>query len=204
MSFVTLATGTEIDLANVDPKSITLLDIAVGLSHIRRFNGATRVGYSVAAHALHVADLVARMGGTPAQQLAALHHDSHEALVGDMAAPVKWLLDSQTLGGWTFLERRVQRAVLHGMGCAIAFASCQALIHRADMVALATERRDLMPATSTPWPCLDGVLPDANVNVQERARLSDEEWCRHFMTRDARLRADIDMWLASVPAHEEA
>ena len=32
-------------------------------------------------------------------------------------------------------------------------------VKRADLVLLATERRDLMPADTTPWPILEGIQP---------------------------------------------
>ncbi|WP_230368852.1 hypothetical protein [Paludibacterium denitrificans] len=53
----------------------------------------------------------------------------------------------------------------------------RAAITRADLILLATERRDLMPEDKTEWPILAGVAP-----LPERIRpLSIEQARAHFM-----------------------
>lgn len=188
MTTITTVSGREINLRYINPELINVDDIAHSLSRMRRFNGATAVGYSVASHALHVSDLVRRMGGTLSAQLAALHHDSHEYLIGDMVSPMKALIDLMCVNAYLIIEGRIQRNVLDALGIRTAFVSNTKLIHRADMVALATERRDLMPTSlDAEWPCLIGVTPDA-VDIRHRAAKDDDAWADAFISRDHELR----------------
>lgn len=80
--------GRRLDLNNPQPEQIALEDIAAALSKLCRFGAQAQVFYSVAQHAILVAELV-REQGRPDLTLAALHHDSHEAYLGDMPTPVK-------------------------------------------------------------------------------------------------------------------
>lgn len=74
-----------------DPSTIHVDDIARGLSMTCRFGGHVHRFYSVAEHALLVRHLV-REAGHPELGYAALHHDSHEAYVGDIPSPLKAVL----------------------------------------------------------------------------------------------------------------
>jgi hypothetical protein len=80
--------GQYVDLLTPDPATIRLEDIAVGLANTARFAGATTKFYSVAEHAVRVSEVVA----TPW----ALHHDSHEYVLGDITAPLKAVLRDET------------------------------------------------------------------------------------------------------------
>lgn len=80
--------GWYVDFADPDPSTITLVDIAWPLAFTCRFGGHVARYWSVADHALLVRDLVCDLGH-PELALAALHHDSHEAYVGDLPTPLK-------------------------------------------------------------------------------------------------------------------
>lgn len=85
-------TGKYLDYLDPKPEQIELADIARGLSGINRF--AAQINprtYSVAEHAVYVRNLVIEEG-YPECALAALHHDSHEAYMGDWPAPLKHTL----------------------------------------------------------------------------------------------------------------
>lgn len=128
---------------------VAIEDIAHGLAYLCRFNGQTREFYSVAQHSLIVASQV------PAElRLAALLHDAAEAYLGDMVKPLKVLLPAFAL-----LEDKVSAIIAATFG--IDFTD-YAPIKQADLVALATEKRDLMPHSVERWAYLDGVkaLPD--------------------------------------------
>lgn len=85
--------GKMLDYVNPQPDQISLGDIAHGLSNTCRFLGHTSVFYSVAEHAILVADLyLKRWPGSWEYALVALHHDDHEAYTGDMPTPLKVLL----------------------------------------------------------------------------------------------------------------
>lgn len=92
--------GQYVDLINPDPATIKLEDIAVHLANTVRFAGGVTKYYSVAEHAVRVSYLVQNLaapewrehGLWPALALAALHHDSHEFVLGDVPAPLKAVL----------------------------------------------------------------------------------------------------------------
>lgn len=88
-------TGQYVNLLNPDPRTICVEDIAAQLSNICRFNGAVSRFYSVAEHAIRVSKVVQRECPHDVElQLAALHHDSHEAYIGDATAPLKQVFRS--------------------------------------------------------------------------------------------------------------
>lgn len=146
MSFIITFTGKRVDLLEPAAAMIEPADIAHSLSMQCRFNGHTRAFYSVAQHSYIVADLV------PEQwQLQALLHDATEAYVGDVVSPLK-----QALPEFRQIEMRVWHAICARFNIDPVLPSC---IHDADLAALATERRDLMPAHKDEWPCLVGAIP---------------------------------------------
>ena len=125
---------------------VAIEDIAHGLAYQCRFNGQTREFYSVAQHSLVVASLV------PTDlRLAALLHDAAEAYLGDMVKPLKVLLPE-------FAALEDQVSALIAQAFAIDFSDYRP-IKRADLIALATEKRDLMPHSAERWAYLDGIVP---------------------------------------------
>ncbi len=82
--------GALLDLEDPSPDFIRHEDIAGPLSRICRFAAQAREFYSVAQHALLVRRLVVEAGHEELALLT-LHHDSHEAYVGDVATPQKRL-----------------------------------------------------------------------------------------------------------------
>lgn len=129
-------------------EDIAIEDIAHGLAFQCRFNGQTQHFYSVAQHSLMVASLVPRR-----LALAALLHDAAEAYLGDMVKPLKGLFPDFS---------RIEAEVMAIIGARFAIADAERqdrLIKRADLIALATEKRDLMPRSSESWQSLDGVAP---------------------------------------------
>lgn len=126
--------------------AIHIEDIAHGLAFQCRFNGQTRDFYSVAQHSLLVADLV-----PPAQRRAALLHDASEAYVGDVVKPLKVLLPE-----YAAIEEEVTALIAEHFQ--IDFRDYHQ-IKRADLIALATEKRDLMPNSTESWSYLAGFEP---------------------------------------------
>lgn len=86
---ITTYSGFHYNLAEPDPETISIVDIAHSLSAINRFGGHSRIPYSVAEHSWHVSYLVPEE-----HALAALLHDAHEAYVIDMPSPLKVLVPS--------------------------------------------------------------------------------------------------------------
>ena len=166
MSWILTRGGRRIDLLEPSAAMVSPEDIAWALSMQCRFNGHTRAFYSVAQHCYLVADLV------PAQyQLQALLHDATEAYVGDLVSPLKAVLPE-----YRQIELRVWHAICARFDIEPVLPPC---IHDADLVALATERRDLMPQHQDEWACLVGTQP-----MQARIKpWTQPEAAQHYFDR---------------------
>ena len=158
MTWIITRSGLKFDLTNPTAAMVDPTDIAHSLSMQCRFNGHTSSFYSVAQHCYLVADLV------PAEhQLAALLHDATEAYVGDLVRPLKeGMRDyAHNIGVacvYDATEERVWHAICQRFDLDPILPDC---VKHADLVALATEKRDLMPSHPEPWPCLNGIQPHA-------------------------------------------
>lgn len=162
-------------------------EIAHALAQINRYTGHAARPYSVAEHSLLVCDLVQAAGLDCHAQMAALLHDAHEAFCGDAATPVK-----QVLGmAWMAFENTQALLVREAFQIRTAHTAHRAAIKRADLVALATERRDLLPfahEACMPWPVLDTpgaeVEPArAHLNTLERITTPWQHWRDAFLQR---------------------
>ena len=129
-------------------------DIAHHLAQINRFTGACSRPYSVAEHSLLVERIGAARGATPIVRLALLMHDGHEAFTTDLSSPAKHSVGA----GWRAFEGMHALNIAHHFGLKTAFAAHRKEIIACDLIALATERRDLTPydpEVHGPWPILD-------------------------------------------------
>ncbi|MCF5056757.1 phosphohydrolase [Pseudomonas proteolytica] len=152
MTWILTQSGQQFDLLRPTASMIKPVDIAHALSRLCRFNGHTQAHYSVAQHSLIVASLV------PAEhQLVALLHDATEAYIGDMTRPLKAVLPE-----YQYVEHQIWLAVCDRFDIQPDLPAC---VKQADMVALATERRDLMPEHPGVWDCLAGIQPMQEVIV---------------------------------------
>ncbi|EEG08196.1 phosphohydrolase [Pseudogulbenkiania ferrooxidans] len=169
--------GRYVDLLHPNAADIEIRDIAHHLAHLCRFGGAVREFYSVAEHSLRVAQIL-----PPALRLAGLLHDAAEAYVGDVISPLK-----RNLASYQYVEELVHDAVRSRFGLKLSGAD-RATVTRADIVLLATERRDLMPADSTEWAVLVGVAP-----LPERIRPMPAEAARAAFLRAFEEFAQLDL-----------
>lgn len=186
MSWIITHDGSEYALDGIGQtrNRLDINTIATALSRINRFTGHGARAYSVAEHSLLVSDLLADQGYSALVQLAGLMHDAHEAYIGDLSSPLKWALGAT----WADLEDRHATELRRSFGLLSVFAGHARRIKRADLVALATERRDLLdytPDVSRPWPILDTpgaeILPAA---VSLPAEPQDPEvWAQRWLTR---------------------
>lgn len=163
-------------------------DIAQSLAQINRFTGHCHRPYSVAEHSLLVATLAKREGKSAVIQLACLMHDAHEAYSSDMSSPAKHAIGLS----WANFEHRQADIVRRQFGLCVAFQSYRDLIGHYDLVALATERRDLTgydPKRNRPWPILDTAgrevapLPMVNLNNLNDTKRPWHEWRDLFLTQ---------------------
>ncbi|MBB4267694.1 hypothetical protein [Roseospira visakhapatnamensis] len=123
-------------------------DIADGLGKIARFGGATQAApYSVAQHCCHVAALL-----PPDLRLYGLLHDAHEALMGvDWPAPMKRSAPADVQAWLNRIADTTDAVLWIAAGVPMPSAETLRAVHQADMVALATERRDLLVPCGVDW-----------------------------------------------------
>ena len=148
------ASGRQVWPAYLSPGDVVIDDIAEHLSKLCRFCGATRVPYSVAQHSVLALTIARSL--TPDLYLSTarsvLLHDAPEAYLGDLISPVKAACR----------DYRVLEDVVAGVITARFKLNTEAgardMVHRCDLIALATERRDLI-ASGPNWPVLAGVEP---------------------------------------------
>ena len=144
--------GKYVNLLDPDPACIDIIDIAHALSQINRFGGHTRTQYSVAQHCIHLSRLL------PAEsRLHGLLHDAAEAYLGDLVSPLKYQSFSAK---YRDAESYFQSVIFKKFGCSAGTpGEIHEQIRMADLIMLATERRDLMPPDAHCWPVLDGIKP---------------------------------------------
>ena len=162
MTYIQTFSCKHFNLLEPRKEQIDIKDIARALSHICRYTGHLPKHYSVAQHSVMCSHLV-----SPALALEALMHDAAEAYIGDCSAPLKSLLPD-----YKRIEKNVEWVIARKFGLPTEMS---VEVHHADLVMLATERRDLLGDDGTPWPVLDGIEP---------ARTRIEPWSADFaMTR---------------------
>lgn len=208
MTFLLTSKGREHYIAGDDaamPGNVpTIQEVGHSLAQIVRFTGHASRPYCVAEHSLLVADIAReRFAATPIVELACLMHDAHECITGDMASPVKWVVGQR----WTQFEDRHLAFVRRHFMLASTFAAHGRLVKQCDLIALATERRDLLPYTSThnePWPILDthGRIieswPDVCLTTMWREQRDWTEWRDAFLERYNLLQSQLAAKLASM------
>lgn len=148
---IMLHSGRTLDLGDPALDTITIDDIAHGLSNICRYAGQCRKFYSVAEHSV----LVSRV--LPCEWLAGLLHDSAEAFVGDASSPLKLLIPE-----YRRIEKTVESAIFRRFGLAWPPPP---EVKVADICVMAAEQRVLMPKDTNRW-LLDLHIKPANVEVR--------------------------------------
>lgn len=99
-------TGKRLNIANPDPETICMEDIAYGIGYKPHYSGQTPHFFSVAQHSIIVARTVFRKTGDPTMGLVALMHDSEEAYIGDMITQIKLMFPE-----FKTLAKTVQKAI---------------------------------------------------------------------------------------------
>lgn len=147
-SSIKTVTGCYFDFVDLESNVIEISDIATGLSNCCRFVGQIEEFYSVAQHSVLVSYFV-----PPEFALAGLLHDSAEAYIHDISAPLKQLLPD-----YRAIEHRVDELLMGHFGVRWDSATVKA----SDIKALATEKRDLTHTDDDTdyWSVIDGVKPD--------------------------------------------
>lgn len=158
----------EFHSARALPLSIRIEDIAFALAHINRFTG--HVGaYSVAEHSVHVMHEAMRHApGNVAVARAALMHDAHEVLVGDVASPLKRALYRD----WRSVENCAVAATERRFGLR-RDPEIAAIVHAADQAVTCAEARHFLGKAAT-WataPAIPGWRPWGPIRRWRRAEI---------------------------------
>jgi hypothetical protein len=131
--------GSMFDFDEPRAQDVDINDIATALGNLCRFGGHTRRYYSVAEHAVLVYRLVRDAGYEPEVCFAALHHDSHEAYLGDIPTPLKRLMGDARHD----LEAAVDRAIAQRL---VVDLTPNTAVKSADSLALSYEAAVLKPS----------------------------------------------------------
>ena len=159
-------TGTTIEtfsgraLDFMDPRAddIDLHDIAHALAFTCRFGGHVHTFESVAEHAVLVSKIVGEQSEDPLLAFAALHHDDHEAYVGDIPTPLKNALG----GAVSVIAHGLDKAIARYLGIDVELFH-HPLIRDADEQALYIEARALRAHMSIE---LWGAGPDITTDLR--------------------------------------
>lgn len=179
MSWINTFTGKHFNYAKPTTDAICIEDIAQALSHECRFAGHIPEFYSVAQHSYLISTIVPEE-----YALEALLHDAHEAYCKDIPSPLKSLIPD-----YRGIEKNIDFVIRHKFGLP---AENSPVIKHADLVMLATERRDLDIDDGTPWPMLDGISPSDSLMV---APLNAIQARTMFMHRFHQLTSiQVEMW----------
>jgi uncharacterized protein len=146
MTWILTSEGKRFDYADPQLESISIEDIALSLSKECRFAGKCEGFYSVAQHS-YLASLLVPLP----YRLEALLHDAAEAYVRDIPTPLKRMLTD-----YKSIEKRVDAMIRAKFGLPLIPSP---EVKRADLIMLATERRDLLPPSDEEWVILRGVEP---------------------------------------------
>jgi uncharacterized protein len=168
MTWILTASGKYFDFADPQPDQIDILDIAQGLANECRYTGQCRAYYSVAQHCVLASRIV-----LPQYALEALLHDASEAYCKDIPRPLK-----QMLPDYQAVENRVHKVIREKFNLPEVESH---EVKRADLILLATERRDLMPHDSTPWPILANIRPMASKLIAVHSGQALSQFIRRYL-----------------------
>lgn len=159
-------TGQLIDIANPDPATINIEDIAWSLSRISRFCGhtVTAIPYNVGQHSLFVATEIESMFSESDVKskrrriaLLGLLHDAAEAYTGDLPSPIKHLPELRPI--IVGIEHNLMRAVLESLRLQPPTEEEEIIIKTADRIAQKIEAHAFMQSRGKHW---EG-LPDVSL-----------------------------------------
>jgi hypothetical protein len=135
-TWIQTRTGS-IDLLDPQPEDVNIEDIAFALSNLCRFTGHVPF-YSVAQHSVLVYDICKQQCNDKNILKAALLHDAAEAYLGDVSTPLK-----NAMAVYKAIEHRMQAVI--GQRFGVVLDPMHEMIVGADRMALAIEKRDLLP-----------------------------------------------------------
>ena len=161
--------NAEVDLLNPLVSQIHAEDIALALSRVVRYSGHSATPFTVGQHTLLCRNIAFRMlshkvGSQTFDDVvdAVTLHDAHEAYTGDIARPLKMLLNVD--GAIDRLENRLD-AVIRARFSPKYWPTLKNAVKEVDNAALSAEVHAFFPAVLDRW----GSLPDPHPNDVDMA-----------------------------------
>ena len=174
--------GRFVDVAQPDPSTIVLEDIAWALSQTCRYGGHCQTFYSVAEHAVFVSKRLERKGMPVATQLAGLHHDDSEYVLSDIPRPMKPLLGKV----YEAMTTRVDLAIVPALELPFqAKAFHDPVVKEADTWALLVEARYLLLSQGKGWYEGRQTATTWNLEDQPSRIVTPDYWLGGLTSKDA-------------------
>lgn len=132
----------------LDPRAedITMNDIAHALANICRFTGHGDRFYGVGEHSILCARVARKLGYSTLQQLYCLLHDGSEAVMNDLARPVK-----QNIPQYKEIEDTVMSEIWKAAGLPSPTEEDYKIVKLIDNTLLINEMEQLMKRGDTPY-----------------------------------------------------
>lgn len=147
-------------------------DIARVLSLKGRYHSWSDTEWSIASHACLVAEIIAAVPDYDRSAVMdGLHHDNHEALVGDCGTPQMQAWSFSMLLEWRAHKRRAQTAIDKQLKLHQRVVN-KAIVSAADLAALESERRILF-VDRLSWPELESSVSPKLVEIGTRIMAGD-------------------------------
>lgn len=161
--------GNYIDVADPNPDAFDLLGLAIQLSRIVRFGGATVAPYSVAQHSILVVQILQAGGCDTNTQRIGLLHDAEESVTSDIPSPIKQALSSSARAEVRRIAVNLRRAIGLRFGVRMPEELPRA-VEEADMMALSIEKRDVRRQSNNDGTRLANGWPTIGALTEENAR----------------------------------
>ena len=149
MNTLETVSGKKINIADPDPSTIDISDIAWALSRMPRFSGHTipYIPYSVAQHCIRVMKELAPHG--PEIQMYGLLHDAAEAYINDLPSPVKHIPEIHVV--ISKIEDRLMHTIYKALGIRPPTAEEELIVKLADKTQQAVEAYNFMYSRGHDW-----------------------------------------------------
>lgn len=135
--------GHMVDILNVKPSDIYMMDVIRSLQKQVRFNGHSTVTVDLITHSIMVCE-IANEDAKPY----ALVHDFHEYLTGDIPGPMRNAVMSffpdEPIDPFHHIKNRIDIAIYEAFGLETPSADVLKEVKRADLVALSTDKNFTM------------------------------------------------------------
>jgi 5'-deoxynucleotidase YfbR-like HD superfamily hydrolase len=156
------------------PEDIRLEDVAHALSRLCRFTGHVEHFYPVSAHCVAVLTVVSSLTDDLNTRKWALLHDTAEAFIGDMSAPIK---SHPSMEPFRRLEAKVMEAVATRFGLE---GPEPELVKKVDTIICRLEAEALFKTVHTDFPDFRTVDPAIAAKMDRQLTVHDfQHWNSH-------------------------